>query len=1264
MSEPTPQIFPASLTSDYVMHVPPLGEGAYGVVYRATYRGSSERAVKIFKMGTLDLPKCQRELEKLQRVQEHSGIITVYDFDLAADPPYYVMSLHAALEADGNWLGRTLQRSIGQTSTTESLRLLRQVAESLAYLHKQDIAHCDVKPSNVLLTDEQPAQTKLCDFGQSRVSGLKDFEVSGTPFYASPEQLLEPANSLEGRAFRWDVYSFGVLAYEMLTGKLPRLQQMREDLAQPASAEDPVASIRSFDDKDSSISLNAQLLAEATTAAPLAQWPKSASIPQGLKELICRCLEIEPQRRPASLQEVITIWNQIDQAAQESANRLQKRYRLQTWLAIAALVVFGAMFVWMKFNEKPSEAKQVDKETQTQQTNAKSDADLLENEPKEEELRLKRLSAEAALQEARSAHRDGYTLESIARLTEALEYDPTFFQASTMAGNLLFHHASLLPLQTIVLEQKATEVALTGGETPSFATAGQGGEVKVMTGNQKPQSLTLPSHCTGLAFQPQGKFLAVSTKQGEIFLLTYGDELEKHRRIIVPNLAANHTSSAIPDAVSFSPDGKFLAARIRNFGVLLWDMAALDMPPQKFPTLSPPQDLGSQDALHFTPDGTRIFLRPTSGELAEVQLQQPSQAAFSVISSDTLISTDISSDGQTGALLLWPEDQPAASVVRFFDTATEHTELSHLTSRGTGRQLTFGKKFTHLKLSRNGRFLALRTLENQIVILDVQVPLAPLCQLRVRDPISAMAFNADATQLAVTHEKSSTLYLLPQASALPMTIPLRHRPDPAEASRLDVERTQPMAMLGKSHRIAALTGMNQTGAQFTHLEIWNLIEQPKLHLELTLPAPGTAVVAHPTDETLFVSSTQNEHYVVSSIAEKPILRKRPLPAPARCLAYDAERQKLYAATTDHRLLEIDPADETGSARELASLRYPIQSLAMASDPARILITSDQQIYVYTLTSEPPVPQWKLTAPATSLALDEGGGWVATGFKGSSAERAMVQVRNLMNPEMPALTLQDPGNQITSVGRGAATQFVEFFPSSVNLITSGWKADPLFWDLSLKNLYPLPIAADALGGAIIHHPHNPRLLISMNHQGLLQVQECFLPSEAAPEHFIDLLRSISHGEMAEGLVALASALATSEKNTHHDSWLKWWLARQNKPSPAPLYPSCPLTAGENYEQFLSELLPETESDLELRRLLAQLLSALRMRAPQSTPLSMGVVAMSDIGSTVPESIVGKWLGAWSQIILTDKVSSRQCDALLEYVPKSTRLQMPPESRFKR
>ena len=106
---------------DYQIHFPPLGEGTFGTVYRATYRSLSDRALKIYRPGAVDIVSMARELEKLSKVAEHNGIVTLHDFDLLNDPPYYAMGIHANQSKDGSWETRTLERLCGHVDYQGSL---------------------------------------------------------------------------------------------------------------------------------------------------------------------------------------------------------------------------------------------------------------------------------------------------------------------------------------------------------------------------------------------------------------------------------------------------------------------------------------------------------------------------------------------------------------------------------------------------------------------------------------------------------------------------------------------------------------------------------------------------------------------------------------------------------------------------------------------------------------------------------------------------------------------------------------------------------------------------------------------------------------------------------------------------------------------------------------------------------------------------------------------------------------------------------------
>ena len=323
---------------DYVIHQPALGEGAYGQVFRATYRGISERALKIFRPGAVDLATMARELEKLSQVTEHQGIVTLHDFDLLHDPPYYAMGLHAYQNLDGFWETRTLERLCGHVDHREGWRLIRDIADAVSYLHRNQIIHCDIKPSNILLTDETPFHIKICDFGQSRGQAAEGFKPVGTPLYASPEQLRNPRDSADGKGFRWDVYSFGVVAYKLLTGELPRLQGLANAERRSFDPDSTLveATIEGDQPRNEKVVTGRQL-ATLIEAVEDITWPSGFYIPSDRKLLVEQCLSLDSRERPADMREV---WGRIEQLDQQTV--VKRARRLNTIFAILLVVALWA----------------------------------------------------------------------------------------------------------------------------------------------------------------------------------------------------------------------------------------------------------------------------------------------------------------------------------------------------------------------------------------------------------------------------------------------------------------------------------------------------------------------------------------------------------------------------------------------------------------------------------------------------------------------------------------------------------------------------------------------------------------------------------------------------------------------------------------------------------------------------------------------------------------------------------------------------------
>jgi serine/threonine protein kinase len=192
-----------------------IGEGTFGRVYRGLDRRLARPvAVKVIKPWWAEdsawVERFQREAQLLARVSD-PGIVQIYDIGHAESGPYYVAEL-----IDGESLAERLRG--GPLRLREAHAVAEQLCEALAGAHAQGIVHCDVKPANILIT--AAGKVKVGDFGVARLaegsSQAPSATVAGTPRYMSPEQARgRPTGPAT------DVYSAGVVLYEMLAGEPP-----------------------------------------------------------------------------------------------------------------------------------------------------------------------------------------------------------------------------------------------------------------------------------------------------------------------------------------------------------------------------------------------------------------------------------------------------------------------------------------------------------------------------------------------------------------------------------------------------------------------------------------------------------------------------------------------------------------------------------------------------------------------------------------------------------------------------------------------------------------------------------------------------------------------------------------------------------------------------------------------------------------------------------------------------------------------------------
>lgn len=193
-----------------------IGAGGMAVVYKALcHRLNRYVAVKILRDDMAMDAESRRRFtteSKAISMMSHPNIVSVYDVSRGGDPMYIVMEL-----VDGISLKQYMTKR-GVLSWKEVLHFTGQIAKALSHAHSKGIVHRDIKPHNIMLTKE--GVIKVADFGIARLQGSQNTilsqEALGSVHYISPEQAKGEAVDA-----RTDIYSLGIVMYEMLTGRLP-----------------------------------------------------------------------------------------------------------------------------------------------------------------------------------------------------------------------------------------------------------------------------------------------------------------------------------------------------------------------------------------------------------------------------------------------------------------------------------------------------------------------------------------------------------------------------------------------------------------------------------------------------------------------------------------------------------------------------------------------------------------------------------------------------------------------------------------------------------------------------------------------------------------------------------------------------------------------------------------------------------------------------------------------------------------------------------
>jgi serine/threonine-protein kinase len=286
-----------------------IGAGGMGEVYRAVHSKIGRvAAVKIMTRAGRDPRSMERFLNeaRIQASLQHPNIAALYDFCDVSGQPCIIMEF-----VDGQTLDDRI-KALGALQVSEALFVLQAAAEALSYMHSNGIIHRDIKSNNIKITSQ--GGVKLLDFGIAKDNSTPAFtqtgDVIGTLHYLSPELLKGGAADA-----RSDIWSLGVLFYEMVTGLTP------------------------FE-----ASTIGELYEKVTTASFTQATAVNPALPREVDGLIARCLKKNPAERFQSVSQLLAETTRLAQVTSAPRTNAAQREK-PTWLSASKLGLISAAAV-------------------------------------------------------------------------------------------------------------------------------------------------------------------------------------------------------------------------------------------------------------------------------------------------------------------------------------------------------------------------------------------------------------------------------------------------------------------------------------------------------------------------------------------------------------------------------------------------------------------------------------------------------------------------------------------------------------------------------------------------------------------------------------------------------------------------------------------------------------------------------------------------------------------------------------------------------